>query len=304
MNLLLAAAASLFLQLTPADSWPQIRHVYVVGDTVWFDAVGSRQIAVVRYCYDRRRSRWCDDARPGPGTLATSAVPRGRSDAVRLAPTLSLVCRDAPATDDPCERFAIRSAADSSVLHLVPTATPATLTMLLAAAGLETEEVPAISELVSAWATAADAIWFGLAGGFPEGDGAYGALLRFDRARRTVETIVHPGLASATVTALAVDGGKLWVGTAHPAEYGPVGSTGVLSRDLATGRWTTLDSAGARLPDKVIQGLAARDGAVYIATESGLAVFDGRASRWTVAYFQRARDGGVAYVLSPTRPGK
>ena len=160
-----------------------------------------------------------------------------------------------------------------------------------------------MSEFITSWAATDDAIWFGLGGGFPEGYGAYGGLLRFDRARRTVETIVHARLADATVTGLAVDGGTLWVGTIHPAEYGPVGSTGVICRDLRTKRWTTLDSTGTWLPDKVIQTLAAHDGTVYIATRDGLAAFDTRTSRWSVRYFRRATiAGSIGYDLTDRRP--
>jgi hypothetical protein len=177
--------------------------------------------------------------------------------------------------------------------------------MLQRAAGIETDEPPGMSEFVTAWAASNDAVWFGLGGGFPEGYGAYGGLLRFDRTRRTVETIVHSGLAGATVTALAIDGDSLWVGTLHPAEFGPVGETGILCRDLRTGQWTRLDPAGAWLPDKVIQSVAAHDGTLYVATREGLAAFDTRSGRWSVRYFRRTNlAGSIGHVLVERRPRK
>jgi hypothetical protein len=298
----LAVLGSVAFQLEAPLPNPWIDRVRIVGDTVWFEGERGYDSVRVRYCYVRRTGEWCRLPRPDP-TARAWHVPRGSIDSVALAPGFALVCRPPvhPATD--CEAFGVRAGDDGRVHALVPRATPATLAMLLKAARLETDEPPMISEFVTAWASAADAIWFGLGGGFPEGQGAYGGLLRFDRGRRTIETVVHPRLADATITALAVDGGVLWIGTLHPAEYGPVGSTGVLRRDLRTGRWTMLDSAGTHLPDKVIHALAAHDGGVFIATRDGLAAFDARTSRWSVRYFRKTTiAGSVTHALGAERP--
>ena len=292
-----------FFQTGPEPAKPWIQRVRIVGDTVWFEGDRGHDSVKVRYCFARRTGAWCAAPRSGSAKGSTLHVPRGRDDSVTLAPGLALVCRPPVLDGGDCETFGVRAHGDTALYLLVPRATATTLAMLQTAARIETELPPTMSELVTAWAAADDAVWFGLGGGFPEGYGAYGGLLRFDRTRRTVETIVHAGLADATVTGLAVDGDTLWVGTIHPAEYGPVGTTGVLCRNLRTGRWTTLDASGARLPDKVIQAIAARDGTLFIATRDGLAVFETRTKRWSVRYFRRATiAGSTEYVLTDRRP--
>jgi hypothetical protein len=303
VSLLFAVLASLGTSLQqPRVELPWIQRIRIAGDTVWFEGERGYDSVQVRYCFVRRTGVWCRLPRLGTSGAVEAQLPRRSADSVALVPGLTLVCRSPVAQGGDCEAFGVRVRGDADVRALAPRATATTLAMLQKAAKLETDEPPAMSEFVTAWTTAADAIWFGLGGGFPEGYGAYGGLLRFDRARRTVETIVHAGLADATVTGLAVDGDTLWVGTIHPAEYGPVGSTGVLCQDLRTKRWTTLDSAGVWLPDKVIQTLAAQDGAVYIATRDGLAAFDTRTSRWTVRYFRRTTvAGSMVHELADRR---
>jgi hypothetical protein len=287
----------------PEIAKPWIQRIRIAGDTVWFEGERGYDSVKVRYCFARRTGAWCRLPRPGLADRADAQLPRGGADSVTLAAGVTLVCRPPVAHSADCETFGVRVRGDANVHALVPRATAKTLAMLQKAAKLETDEPPTMSEFITAWAASDDAIWFGLGGGFPEGYGAYGGLLRFDRTRRTVETIVNAALADATVTGLAVDGDTLWVGTIHPAEYGPVGSTGVLCRNLRTKQWTTLDPAGAWLPDRIIQTLAAHDGAVYIATRDGLAAFDTRASRWTVRYFrQTVIAGSIGYELVDRRP--
>jgi hypothetical protein len=300
---LLALLNGALVQPGPEFAKPWIQRIRIAGDTVWFEGERGYDSVKVRYCLARRTGAWCRLPRPALREGPDAQVPRRHIDSVALAPGFTLVCRPPVAAGGDCETFGVHANGDTSQYALSPRATRATLAMLQKAAKLETDEPPAMSEFITAWATTDDAIWFGLGGGFPEGYGAYGGLLRFDRARRTVETIVHARLADATITGLAADGGTLWVGTIHPAEYGPVGSTGVLCRDLRTKRWTTLDSAGAWLPDKIIQTLAAHDGTVYIATRDGLAAFDTRTSRWSVRYFRRATiAGSIGYDLTDRRP--
>jgi hypothetical protein len=294
---------SLLAAILAFQTGPSIHQIRVVGDTVWFEGDRDRDGVQVRYCFARRTGAWCSAPRSGQVATPSARIPRGLSDSVELAPDLALVCRPPVPTMADCETFAVRAGGDTSLYPLVPRANSAALAMLQRAAGLETEEPLSMSEFVTAWAAGDDAIWFGLGGGFPEGYGAYGGLLRFDRARRTVETVVHAGLAGATVSGLAIDGDTLWVGTLHPAEYGPVGSTGILCRNLRTGQWTALDPAGAWLPDKVVQSIAARDGALFIATREGLAVYDTRTGRWSVRYFSPTTiDGTAGYVLAERRP--
>jgi hypothetical protein len=277
--------------------------VRVVGDTVWFAGERANDSVPVRYCFARRSREWCPGPRSGPVERARPRVPRSRADSIVVAPGLALVCRPPVAGTADCETFGMRARGDTGLYPLVPRADTRVLAMLQRAAGVEFDQPPAMSEFVTAWASAGNIVWFGLGGGFPEGYGAYGGLLRFNRARRTVETVVHARLADATVTGLAIAGDTLWVGTIHPSEYGPVGSTGVLCHDLRTGRWTTLDPSGARLPDKVIQAIGARDGTLFIATRDGLVAFNSRTAQWSVRYFRRVmRGGSIEHVLAETRP--
>ena len=283
-----------------AKPWTQ--RVRVIADTVWFEAAHGDSHVRIRYCFAPRTGAWCRLPRRGWNETSNLQIPRERGDSVTLAPGLALVCRP-PVDLGACQTFGVHARGDTTLYPLTPHTNAQVLARLRNAAGIETDQPLKITEYVNAWAAADDAVWFGLAGGFPEGEGEYGGLLRFDRATRTVETIVHVRLADATVTGLAVEGGKLWVGTLHPTEYAPVGSTGVLCRDLRTKRWTTLDSAGVWLPDKVIQTLAAHDGMLYIATRDGLAAFDTRTSRWTVRYFHETTiAGSTVYELSDRRP--
>ena len=297
------AVLGLSVQPAPAPQKPWIQTIDIHGDTVWFQGERGHDTARVRYCLVLTKGEWCSMPRAGSSADAGVRIPRSHSSSVALTPELALVCRPPVDPSGECEAFAIRARDDATLYPLAPEAAPPVLAMLQRAAGIETEDPPRMSEFVTAWAATDDAVWFGLGGGFPEGIGAYGGLLRFDRARRTVETVVHEGLANATVTALAVDEDRLWVGTIHPAEYGPVGSTGVLWRDLRTGRWTRLDPAGAWLPDKIVQAIAAGRGMVFIATQGGLAAFDTRRRRWSVRYFHlTATAGSEAYALIERRP--
>jgi hypothetical protein len=297
------AALALSVQPASAPQKPWIQSIRTYGDTAWFEGERARDSVRVRYCLALATGEWCAMPRAGSSGDAGVRVPRRHSSSVALTPDLALVCRPPVEPSGECEAFAIRARGDTALYPLVPTATPPVLAMLQRAAGIETEDPPRMSEFVTAWVTTADAVWFGLGGGFPEGIGAYGGLLRFDRVRRTVETVVHEGLADATVTALAVDEDRLWVGTIHPAEYGPVGSTGVLWRELHTGRWTRLDPTGAWLPDRLVQAIAASRGMVFIATQDGLAAFDTRRQRWSVRYFRlTARAGSAEYALVERRP--
>jgi hypothetical protein len=298
-----ALVASTFPQAGPPESKPWINQIRVAGDTVWFEGDRGSDSLPVRYCLARRRGNWCKTPRADRVEVTGIQVPRAGADSVVLTPGLALVCRPPIPAEAECASFSLRAHGDTSLYPLVPRAGAATLKMLQRASGLETDEPPGMSESITAWAAGKNVVWFGLGGGFPEGYGAYGGLLRFDRTRRTLETIVHAGLASATITGLAIDGDTLWVGTFHPAELGPVGSTGVLCRDLRTGRWTTLDAEGAWLPDRIIHAIAAHDGMLYIATSEGLAAFDTRSARWSVRYFSRKTAGGsVRYELVAKRP--
>jgi hypothetical protein len=214
-----------------------------------------------------------------------------------------MVCRPSDSWPSSCDTFGVLTADDRRVHWLVPHAPRSVRDALLRAIELETDDLPAMSTFMTAQAVGERFVWFGIGGGFPEGEGAFGGLLRFDRERRTVETITHPGLANASVSGLVIDGDALWVGTLHPGEYGPWGSTGILRRDLRNGSWTQLDSATTDLPDNLIQAIGGADGALYVATADGLAAFDAKSGRWNVRYFRRTIIAdSIVYALATTRP--
>jgi hypothetical protein len=295
--------ALLLFQGSASVPKPGIDHIRAVGDTVWFEGNRGFDSVRIRYCYVPGTGAWCRFPRPTPGRTPDLNVPQSPKDSVVITPGFTLRCRGHAEAGSYCETFGIFTADDRREHWLVPRITAAGREQLLKAIGLETEEPPSMSGSVTAFAATNDAIWLGLGGGFPEGEGAFGGLLRFDRARRTAETIIHPGLASATVTGLAVVGEELWVGTAHPGEFGYAGATGILRRDLRTGDWKTADSATTPLPDNLVQTLGAVAGVVCVATRDGLAVFDPRARRWAVRYFRRTivRDSTV-FALAAVRP--
>ncbi len=301
MNALFAAL--LLLQGGSSFPKPTIDHIAVTGDTVWFEGARGFDAERRRYCYVRRSGGWCRFPRATAGEGPRSRVPRSPRDSLPIGRGLTLVCRPYAEGSDECETFGVLTGDDRREHWLVPHVTLASRQSLLRAIPLETDEAPQVSGAVTAYASAEDAVWFGLGGGFPEGEGAFGGLLRYDRARRTVETVTHPGLANATVTGLAIYGGELWIGTAHPGEFGFWGSTGILRRDLRNGRWTTLDSATTPLPDNLVRTLAVAGDVVGVATRDGLAVFDPKTRRWAVRYFRRTIvTDSIVYALAVARP--
>ena len=292
-------------QIGPDPSFPKptIERVRIVGDTVWFEGTRGFDSVAVRYCFVRRSGNWCRLPQARSEVMVDEPMPRSPRDSIALAPGLGIVCRPGDNWPSSCEAFGVLSSAERRVHWLIPQATRATRDALQRAIGLETDELPEMSTFMTARAIGDGAIWFGLGGGFPEGEGAFGGLVRFDRERRTIETITHPKLANATVTSLAIDGDALWIGTIHPGEYAPWGSTGILRRDLRSGRWAQLDSATTDLPDNLIQAIAVAEGTLYVATGDGLCAFDTRSNRWSVRYFRRAIIAdSIVYALATARP--
>ena len=94
-------------------------------------------------------------------------------------------------------------------------------------------------------------------------------------------TAIHPpsrggGLASNKVTALAIYGGALWVGTYD---------AGVSVMQLATGAWNTYNVANSDLPSNVVNRLTAFEptpgsGYIWVSTNGGAARY--QPSTWTV----------------------
>ena len=287
----------------PTFPKPTIERVRIVGDTVWFEGTRGFDTVSTRYCFVRPTGSWCRLPHAPSEKPVGDPLPRSPRDTIALAPGLRVVCRPSDSWPESCETFAVMSSDDRRVHWLIPQATQLTRHALQRAIGLETDQSPEMSTFLTSRAIDDRAVWFGMGGGFPEGDGAFGCLLRFDRQQRTIETITHPKLANATVTGIVIEGGALWIGTVHPGEYGPWGSTAILRRDLRSGSWSQLDSATTDLPDNLIRALASADGTLYLATEDGLAAFDVKSNRWNVRYFRRTIIAdSIVYALATARP--
>lgn len=125
---------------------------------------------------------------------------------------------------------------------------------------------------VSAIAANDTLLWIGLAGGFPEGEGAVGGIFKVRRPTGRYELLLDTLLEDATVSAL-VDGGRwLWVGTKVPGEYGWGGHVGLLRFDVRTHAWRSYQERTSPLPDPVIGAVASDGQLLAIATTRGLAV--------------------------------
>ena len=83
----------------------------------------------------------------------------------------------------------------------------------------ERKDGPSVSRLVSAWAGDSTTLWLGLAGGFDEGDGQIGGLLRVDRRTLAIEPVLDTLLANVRVSGVALVDGAVWVATYSSNEW-------------------------------------------------------------------------------------
>ncbi len=286
--LLLFASLLLAVQVQDWLPPPQLHGIDVTTRTVWFfPSEGRTREATSAYVFDKRSATW----RRAPGS---EAPPRG--DSLRLADGFDLV---AIPDDSGGSRMAVASARDNGVYLLTPVMTAEDsrrLQPLVAEHwygipyGSEVADLP-IAGLSRAWVRAGDALWFGLNGGFTEGDGAIGGLLRFDLKTRRVESLWQEDLLQLSVTGLAVVGDGLWIGTLHEGEYGPGGWVGLLRYDLGDGTWARYSADTTVLPSDIVWSVAADGDALWVSTTRGVAQLDTKSGRWRAWHFAASLQG-------------
>jgi hypothetical protein len=116
---------------------------------------------------------------------------------------------------------------------------------------------------IGAFQLARDTVWFGTTFYDGEGTTGVGALGSFALATRRYDVRYLPGLADYSTSAIAVDGGVLWLGLVVYPEGAPRGA-GVLRYDRRTGA-----TRRYALPE-VVTALLPWDGTVYAGTGDGL----------------------------------
>jgi hypothetical protein len=292
---------------------PQLTRIVVQPDTVWF--AGPRyqasSIDTIAYALVRRTGQWLRVGRrsfPPPPKL----VPEDLADTVTLIPGIALGLRKVPGATDTATalQLGVTSTVDRVFHPLVPVLTAREAEGLKPEEGhwygtdmdARTTDLP-LAEANGVWAADSDAVWFGLAGGFSEGSGGVGGMLRFDARNRTVESIWHVGLLQVTVSSLSIAGGGLWVGTVHNGEYGPGGWIGLLRYDLRTGDWLRYQADSTPLPGNAIWETATDGHRIWVSTDQGLAEIHLRTGRWRVAYFEPVlRGDSIVHELVRSRP--
>ena len=292
---------------------PRLTRIVVQPDTVWFagPVYHENRTDTIAYALVRRTGQWL---RVGPRSFPPPPrlVPQDQGDTVTLTPGLVLGLRKVPGAPDTATalQLGVTSLADRVFRPLVPVMTAGEAERLQPAEGhwfgtdmdARTADLP-LADPNGVWAADRHAVWFGLAGGFSEGFGGVGGLLRFDARKRTVESIWHVGLLQVTVTSLSLAGGGLWVGTVHNGEYGPGGWVGLLRHDLGTGDWLRYQADSTPLPGNAIWETATDGHRIWVSTDQGLAELQLRTGRWRVAFFEAAlREDSMVHELVRSRP--
>lgn len=163
-------------------------------------------------------------------------------------------------------------------------------------------EVDSVSTGVGGTAVDDSTIWVGLRGGFPEGEGTYGGLLRIDRRSSRVAWVRDSLIVWREITGIVDAGRSLLVAAVTDAEYGPLPEPGLLRFSKADSAWHPYGDVG--LPDNLIRLMAGSGRLVAFATEHGLAVVDlgadGALSQWSNVWFvPRLVGDSMVYGLGP-----
>jgi hypothetical protein len=279
----------------PRLARPAVYSILVRPETVWFCAVSPIDSQRVKYGYVRSTREWkagsdmrgCPEP-PKPRIYFDSIPPI--SLAAGLRAEIAWAPRDSEGVPRGRSHLRLLDSARSLRLDLRPVVLPERISDLLkSSGGSVVDDTTSIS--IGGTATNDSLAWIGLAGGFPEGEGALGGIYRIDRRSGAWSYIVDTTLSWHAVTGLAQTRDWLWVGTEQPAEYGAFGRAGLLRLDLRTGQWRGFRADNSPLPDALIVRLAGDEDLIAIATERGLAVAELRASpapreieRWSVQH--------------------
>ena len=160
------------------------------------------------------------------------------------------------------------------------------------------ESASAYGASITVSTTDGDGSWFGLA---TTKGRAKGGVLYVDASGRIVP-MLRDQFAEHDVSALALVGSALWVGTSRAAA-GDHGTTGLVSFKRSDSTWTQFTSRSSPLPGNDILDLSALGEQLAIATDSGAAVLDPRTGLWQVRFFdQVVRNDSLVWMASMARP--
>ncbi len=142
-------------------------------------------------------------------------------------------------------------------------------------------------EQIGPWQVEGTKLWFGKT--FYDGEGmtGEGGFGYFDATTRSFKMYSPEKLKRASVSALLVEDGRIWLGLVHNGEYGP-SNMGVMVFDRSTQESRKIDVPG------VVSGIARAGEKIVMAMEFGAAVWDGQQLR---RYFvDQTTDGRLRVV--------
>lgn len=274
---------------------PSLTTVSVSGDTIWLVAESRGDLAEGYYLvrpspvWHHVRRRAADGAR---GWAVRDTVEIPLADGARLT-------RGRLRADDGSDTAA-------PVLRLtggraIPIRGALSESDRTALGSLTTDDgVSPLALRVSAAASSPRAFWLGLAGGFPEGQGSMGGLLRVDRATARVTTLGHEWLTNATVTSILPVGDTIFIGTLFPHEYEASGELGLVAYEPGRDEWRQELASLQGLPDDLILALARVGDSLLVATEDGPALRPLRGGAWSSWHFvPRLDTATVEWELRP-----
>jgi hypothetical protein len=168
------------------------------------------------------------------------------------------------------------------------------------------EERPPVSRL-GPYALSNGRLFFGLQGGFTEGEGGFGGLAIFDLDAESWDVLRPVQLREAAVTDVVPDPnrGTLWIGTVHYGEYGPYPASGLLRFDLQDCTWTGFTTENSGLAGDMVWWLRWTSDGLWVSTENGLSRLDledgsFRSFRWSPA----AAGSPIAFELKADSPSR
>lgn len=144
------------------------------------------------------------------------------------------------------------------------------------------------------------AYWFGIDGGFSEGFGALGGLVRVDRATGALAVIAHSWLGDVSITSMIAIGDTLFLGTMRRGEYGPWGTEGLIRYEPGRDRWLRDTVGPGALPDLLIWSVARVGDSLAVTTGTGAAIRPLAGGPWTPWHFKpQINDTSVSLDLVP-----
>src|SRR5512140_2204191 len=153
-----------------------------------------------------------------------------------------------------------------------------------------------LEQRISACVESEGALWFGIA--FQEGRGV-GGVGRFDLATKKLQVRRPPLLRAISVTRLAHDGARLWLGTESLAGcIGPNVAEGLVAYDWVEDRARSFKGAEQGPCGFVVHALTWRNGGLWMASDLGISRFDPDAQRWR--QLVPVREGGTLRMREET----